>query len=238
MSAFAKSVFEYQVTRSNRRKTLSVVIRHAKVKVMVPDFVSDAQVNSFVNERHEWIVEKLNLQQQYVAQKQQFEKQYTEGETFLYFGNEIYLHLVSAGRSWVDLHGLQLVVAVSDKVAQSKRNDTIKRLITNWYKKQLTLYVSPKMHEQAMLMGVDFKELKVRSYKRRWGSCTAQGVVSFNLLLAMAPKFVIDYVILHELCHRVHMNHSSDFWALVATYCPDYKLAKVWLKDHSELLQL
>lgn len=238
MSAFAKSAFEYQVTRSNRRKTLSVVIRHAKVKVMVPAFVSDAQVNTFIDERYDWIVEKLNLQQQYVAQKQQLEKQYVEDEAFLFFGDEVTLHVASASRSWVDLHDKQLVVAVSDKVAQSKRADTIKRLISNWYKKQLTQYVTPKMHEQAMLMGVDFSELKVRSYKRRWGSCTAKGVISFNLLLGMAPKFVIDYVILHELCHRVHMNHSSDFWALVATYCPDFKLAKVWLKDHSELLQL
>ena len=232
------SAFEYQVTRSNRRKTLSVVIRHAKVKVMVSSFVSDAVVNRFIDERADWIVEKLNLQKQYVAHKQQFEKQYVEGETFLLFGDEITLHLASSSHSFVDLHDRQLVVAVSDKVVQSKRADTIKRLINNWYKKQLTQYVSPKMHEQAALMGVDFKELKVRNYKRRWGSCSAQGIVSFNLLLAMAPKSVIDYVVVHELCHRVHMNHSSDFWALVSVYSPDFKLAKAWLKDHSELLQL
>lgn len=232
------SVFEYQVTRSSRRKTLSVVIRHAEVKVLVPSFVSDAQINDFVNERAQWIADKLAIQREYVAQKQQYVKRFVEGEAFLLFGEPVQLHVVSAARSWVDVHGTHLVVAVSDKVIGQKRIDTIKRLLSNWYKKQLNQYVTAKMRGYAQLMGVSYQALKVRSYKRRWGSCSSQGVVSFNLLLAMAPKTVIDYVIVHELCHRVHMNHSADFWALVARYYPDYALAKTWLKDHSELLQL
>jgi predicted metal-dependent hydrolase len=68
--------------------------------------------------------------------------------------------------------------------------------------------------------------------KTRWGSCTAQGNISLNCLLTLVPEAVMDYVIVHELCHRIEMNHSSRFWRLVETVLPDYKIQKQWLKEH------
>ena len=77
-------------------------------------------------------------------------------------------------------------------------------------------------------------KIKIRQYKARWGSCNSRKEVSLNYLLMMAPLWVIDYVIIHELCHLVHMNHSSQFWALVKLHCPDYNTAKQWLITHQK----
>jgi predicted metal-dependent hydrolase len=74
--------------------------------------------------------------------------------------------------------------------------------------------------------------------KSRWGSCSGQGNLNFNCLLMRAPDDVVDYVIVHELCHRKEMNHSDRFWTLVESVLPDYKEKRKWLKDHgSELMQ-
>ena len=67
----------------------------------------------------------------------------------------------------------------------------------------------------------------------RWGSCSAEGNLSFNVLLMLTPEEVRDYLVIHELCHRKHMNHSKSYWNEVAKYCPQYKTVRKWLKDHA-----
>ena len=90
----------------------------------------------------------------------------------------------------------------------------------------------------AAVMGVSFGKITVRSQKTRWGSCSSAGNLNFNCLLALCPSEVIDYVVVHELCHLRHMNHSRAFWNEVAKYFPGYAEQKDWLKRHqSEIMR-
>jgi predicted metal-dependent hydrolase len=77
----------------------------------------------------------------------------------------------------------------------------------------------------------------VRNQKSRWGSCSRRGTISLNWRLIQAPAFVLDYIILHELCHLEHMNHSRRFWRQVEHLYPGFKAAERWLKQHSSLLK-
>lgn len=88
----------------------------------------------------------------------------------------------------------------------------------------------------AAQIGVSYGRVTVRSQKSRWGSCSAKGNLSFNCLLMLAPPEVIDYVIVHELCHLKQMNHSPKFWDEVEKIMPDYRQAKQWLKETGESL--
>lgn len=81
-------------------------------------------------------------------------------------------------------------------------------------------------------LGVSCFRVTVRNQKTKWGSCSAKGNLNFNVLLMLAPEEVFDYVLIHELCHRRHMDHSKEFWALVASLDPDYKKHKKWLRDN------
>ncbi len=80
--------------------------------------------------------------------------------------------------------------------------------------------------------------IAIRSQKTRWGSCSSRGTLSFNWRLMLAPPAILDYVVVHELCHLRHMNHSKDFWACVETILPDYKAHRKWLKEHGHELTL
>ena len=96
---------------------------------------------------------------------------------------------------------------------------------------QRALQVLPeKLRQFAPRVGVRYGRVTIRCQKTRWGSCSAQGNLNFNCLLMLCPENVIDYVVVHELCHRLEMNHSARFWQLVERILPDYKKPRKWLK--------
>ena len=96
--------------------------------------------------------------------------------------------------------------------------------------------VTQRVQHYAPLVGVSYNQIAIRTQHTRWGSCSSKGNLNFNCLLALVPREVLDYVVVHELCHRKEMNHSDRFWNEVARIIPDYKSRKQWLKDHGASL--
>ena len=89
-------------------------------------------------------------------------------------------------------------------------------------------------------MGISYGRISIRGQKTRWGSCSSKGNLNYNYLLMLCPDEVAEYVVIHELCHRIHMNHSKEFWNKIEEFCPRYKIAKKWLKrnGHSIIARL
>ncbi len=85
-------------------------------------------------------------------------------------------------------------------------------------------------------IGVKYGRVSVKDQKTRWGSCSEKGNLNFNWRLMIAPAPVRDYVVIHELCHLIEMNHSKNFWRHVSQFCPDHKVARKWLRDHGREL--
>ena len=104
--------------------------------------------------------------------------------------------------------------------------------------KQMKAVLPEKLSRYASVLGVSFGRVTVRCQKSKWGSCSAQGNLNFNCLLMLAPEEVLDYVIIHELCHRRHMDHSKDFWADVALACPGYGDCRRWLRTEGPALMM
>lgn len=142
--------------------------------------------------------------------------------------------LLQEKASWINKHMEQ----IKRKRAQYESQD-IRRLtyeeIKDLADKALD-YIPKRVSYFAKLVGVDYGRITIRNQKTRWGSCSGKGNLNFNCLLMLAPPEVIDYVVVHELCHRKEMNHSKAFWREVERVIPDYKQSVKWLKDEGSLI--
>lgn len=152
------------------------------------------------------------------------EKQFIEGERFLYLGNE---------------YTLNIVRDISDKLLFEDRFILNERylpkariLFERWYKEEAFMLFTLRCKFYAGNMGVRYKSINLSGAKKRWGSCHSNGNLRFNWRLVMAPKDIVDYVVAHELSHLVEHNHSSRFWAVVDKTFPNHREAKNWLKDN------
>lgn len=103
-------------------------------------------------------------------------------------------------------------------------------------KKEARNHLASLTEYWAEKIGVSYGRISIRGQKTRWGSCSSKGNLNYNYLLMLCPDEVAEYVVIHELCHRIHMNHSKDFWNKIEAFCPNYKQARKWLKQNGNRL--
>ena len=99
-------------------------------------------------------------------------------------------------------------------------------------REQARKLVTERVRYYAPIIGVTYGQIAIRAQHARWGSCSSKGNLNFNCLLALTPPEVLDYVVVHELCHRKELNHSARFWSQVEQILPDYKAPRKWLKEN------
>ncbi len=137
---------------------------------------------------------------------------------------------------WIRIHRAKVLARQAQEEAHPVSALTDAQLLG--LKKRASVVIPERVAHFAPLVGVDYGNITVRSQKTRWGSCSSKGNLNFNCLLLLAPPQVLDYVVVHELCHRKQMNHSPRFWAEVARVMPDYKASIRWLKENGNRLML
>jgi len=124
----------------------------------------------------------------------------------------------------------QRLIKARNKKIQSTKISSISK--TTALKK-----ISERVKYYSSLANLEYQKINITSAQKRWGSCSAQNNLNFPQRLALAPNKVIDYVVVHELCHIKHKNHSQNFWQEVFKIMPDYKIHRQWLKNHGYLLK-
>ena len=133
---------------------------------------------------------------------------------------------VQSKRSWIEAH-LKKLPPAQPKLTEAQVRTLADRALT---------VIPERVRHFAPLVGVSYGRITIRNQHTRWGSCSAKGNLNFNCLLMLTPDHVIDYVVVHELCHRLEMNHSARFWAQVERVLPDYRESLGWLKEHEQAL--
>ncbi|SMM99376.1 Zinc metalloprotease [uncultured Candidatus Thioglobus sp.] len=212
---------DYQIIYSNR-KTLSLQInRSAELLVRAPHKLSSKEIALFVSEKADWIDKKIN----FVTDNTPTKPNYLLGEQFLYLGLEYPLTLGVETGNQLNFDGKAFELSGEGVVA-----------FHCWYKTAFKKIAIPRLKYYAELYQFSYKNIRLKSQKTLWGSCSHSNNINLNYLLIGAPISVIDYVIVHELSHITHKNHSKDFWQLVESILPDYKTAKQWLKTHGHRL--
>lgn len=124
-------------------------------------------------------------------------------------------------------------IELKQAIERLKKDENITLLHDRFYKNRATVFLRDRLEYYANVMGLRFKEMKVRKMKRRWGSCDSKRVITFNFYLMKQNLELIDYVVVHELAHLKEMNHSKKFYAIVEKYIPNYKEIEKSMKEIS-----
>lgn len=215
-------MFTYKTVRSSR-KTIGIYLSSdgQHIEVRAPRRLSAAEIRAFVESKTDWI----NKKQAELRARPPKLVDFLPGEQYFYLG-KLYPLVLS------DRRGPTLVF---DGMCFSLSKYALPRareVFTNWYRQQARSLLTARTAALAALYDLAYAKIRISSARTRWGSCGHNATLSFSWRLIMAPPDSIDYVIVHELAHLVHKNHSSRFWAQVAAMQPDYARRKIWLKEH------
>jgi len=221
------------VVLSARRKSIAIKQRKGNFVLEVPHKISAKQLQSVLMQNHNWLLKRITRLVENTLPKFRGE----EGGTFELFGEEKtvswqFSEHVEQNKFHIDetLNNVLFHFPVYRQEVECRQYCC--QSLEQLFKKTAQDYLKPKLDLYAEQMGVSYKSLTVKGYKSRWGSCYSDGRIQFNWRLMQAPKWVIDYVVVHELAHLVHANHSKEFWDLVAFHYPKTKQAKQVMKQH------
>ncbi|MFQ9514971.1 MAG: M48 family metallopeptidase [Eubacterium sp.] len=234
----AEKVKEYKINEisftliKSKRKTLCAYVQpDQSVIVKAPVSMKDRDILDWVYTKINWITRKqLEIQQRPV-------KKYVEGEKFQFLGEDYPLHIV-----YDEKNGKIRVNIVRNKLTvytNTRDKERIKRVIRKWYIENAKKYFFNRVnYYHNKYIREPMKCIYIKEQKTCWGSCSSLGNLNFNWKAIMAPPRVIDYIVVHEMCHLKYMNHSKQFWSAVEKILPDYQEQKKWLRVNGKNLDL
>lgn len=212
-----------------KRKTMSLEIkRDGIINVIAPNGLDKTFIVDKVKNKSDWIIKKLDEIE--VLDNNRYIRSYESGDIFLYLGNEYILEILvdksTIGTS-VSLENNKLIVR-----SNSNNKDVIQRALKKWYTDETLGIVKERINYYKLFFEDTVTSIKIKDQKSRWASCTYKNEILFNLRCSMMPIQIIDYIVVHEMCHMEHRNHSKDFYLAVERILPDYKERVKWLKNN------
>lgn len=218
-----------------KRKTMAIKVEPPdKVTAIVPLKTSRRVILERVRNKAPWIIKKLDHMKDF--QYQAGPKEYVDGESFIFQGKNYRLQVEvnsSLTKLQIKIEGETLLVKspVRDK-------ETISRLVELWYRHEAKQVIYARIKFYQDKIPIIPNRVVLKDQKSRWGSCSSKNNLNFNFRTVMAPLPVLDYIVVHEMCHLVHLNHSKEFWNLVESILPEYRQQKEWLKMNGASLTL
>ena len=218
---------EFEVRYGKRRTLVIQMEPMEKILVLSPIGLSEDYIMEKVRSKGGWILKKL-------AQFKEIgwlplKKQFITGESFLHLGKNYKLQVLLTRdiiRPKVELAKDNIFI-----FSPLKEPEILRVALQKWYKKEAKKIILQKVEYFKKIIMAEPAEIKIKEQKRRWGSCSSRGNIYFNWRIIMAPDQVIDYIVVHEIAHLIHRNHSPIFYRLIESIMPDYKTRKKWLKD-------
>jgi len=215
-----------------------IVVTAEKVEVVAPVKISELRIQQFVHSKQQWIVQaQAKLQAKTKRQQPLAPARYSHGADIPYRG-ELYKLAVRPStlkRIKIEFCG-EIIAHVPESLMTGDHSDAVKTAMIRWMHQQLKGQVEHFVQHHAPHKQLFPRAIYIKTQKSRWGSCGIHNDIHINWTLVMAPPAVLEYVVVHELCHIRERNHSRHFWALVAEHLPTYQHPQRWLKEHGNRL--
>lgn len=226
---------DYQLMPGTERSTTDIVIeRNGTVVVRPPENFSEEQVDAVVRSKRMWIYR--NLAEWRDLNATAVVREWVNGETFLYLGRAYRLSLVAGQSDSLKLHDGRF--CLNRELIDNGGNKAAQKAFEQYYTEKGLKRIQDRVKYYAPKVGVEPSTVKVKDMGYRWASCSKTDVLSFHWKCMMAPPKIIDYIVVHELCHIRKRNHSDAFWNEVDKVMPDYRERKNWLRSNGANLDL
>jgi predicted metal-dependent hydrolase len=209
-------VIECDIQYAKRKKLLIQIDSIGLITVKAPKNTSEEAIINAIKQNDKWIQEKLDKISKVQASPKS--REYDNQGKFFYLGKEHFLH--------------ELI-----ETSELEEED-LKKNLKKFYMKSCEKIIGERIKTYQQQLGVKPKNIEIVESNSQWGSCNSSKKITFNYRLAMAPLEVIDYVIVHELCHLIHMNHDRSFWRRVGSIVPDYKKKQEFLERYGQYMTL
>ena len=210
------------IIRANRKNLEIKVGEDEGVTVRAPYKTPDDYIEKVLNKKRLWIKGKQGKVRRQKALH--CPKEYVEGEGFLYLGRSYKLHLIASQEESLKFY--QNAFYIDKQLVKEGEAH-----FSEWYKIKALKKLTERCSFHAKRLGFKFSKVSVTAAEKRWGSCNPKAkTLNFSWRLIMAPIEVIDYIVIHELCHLEYPNHSPEFWAKVRSICPSYQVSEKWLE--------
>ena len=221
--------FDYTLIRKPNMKNCYIRIKDAQVIVSANMRVSDSYLHNFIDSKSDWIISQLKL-----AKSIPNADLTNPNSTLPLLGKELQIKITTD-------RAIKKETLVIDegcahfKLKSTPTNIKLKALRDNLYKELSPQHITPLVERYSFAMQLYPTKITYRKTKSRWGSCSSQNTISLNTRLMMLPAPILDYIVIHELAHIQHKNHSAKFWNLVAQYDPDHKQHRKQLREYEKL---
>ena len=229
---FGKRRISFLIKRSNRRRTISIFVDpYEGIFIRAPIEASIQTLSKLVHSKAIWILNKSKQLQEIKGFL--IKKQFINGETFFYLGKQLRLKIVGSKKisnSVIKIKQGRFVVNLNSRLSGKKKISAIRKGLISWYKKHAKNILLKRVEIYSGKIGISLPGILVVSQTKRWGSCSSRGIIRFNWNIVLAPMSLVDYVVVHELCHLKYNNHSCEFWKLLGSIIPDYEQRKERLK--------
>lgn len=220
---------------SSRRKTAEIAVEVPdKVLVTVPAGTSDEDLMKLVTRKARWIIQQL-VQIREIRSESSM-REFVSGESFLYLGRNYKLDLSiekTLRKPVIKLSNGRFNVSTP-----SVDQDYLRRHMIEWYRVKAREKIISRIAYYAPKLDVTPTGLMIKDQAKRWASCTSKDLLIFNWRSVMAPSPVLDYIVVHELCHLLEKSHSSRFWSLLRAIIPEYEQREKWLRENGVRLDL
>ncbi len=229
----------YEIER-RRRRTVGVVVRpDGRVEVVAPLSTPQTEVRRIVERFLPWIEKKRDEAKERLRKKRL--RRFDDGDAVPFLGGSLTLSVTETDRASLEgatRDGETLRVAVPRGLDDTSRRAVVRYAVLRWMLDEARTVFHDRHRAAARLVGDSAKRVVIKDMASRWGSCGPDRRMSLNWRLILAPQHIIDYVLVHELCHIKVPNHSRAFWNRVGASCEHYRDSRKWLRRHGEELDL
>lgn len=227
MNSDTELPFDYRIVRSRKRRTASLMIDKGRVEVRVPALADECWIDDWVRSKVDWVLPRLQRQTQALEQRA---IEISQGGRFFVNGRELQLSWRRDRQSGVDIGERSLVVRLSPRVRRSEP-EAVREQLQQWMALQAEQTLVPLCQRLGGELGLKPSAVRIKNYRRKWGQCDTRGVITLNWRILHLDPVLQRYILIHELCHLKEMNHSSAFWRLVSSHCPEYQASRRQLTE-------